>query len=148
MRTVSSLGVNRAGRRVNHPPQSSSEVKESVELYLYSPPSVPSWPVTGRTLPFTLPRPYSYFLKIHFNINHPPTPRSSKWFLIRFPYQNPVIHAALIPSWYDHRNIWWEVHFMELITQFPLSSRYFFPLWPKYLPQHPNLEHPQCIFFP
>jgi hypothetical protein len=33
------------------PPPSSAEVKERVELYLYSP-SGPSWPVLGRTLPF------------------------------------------------------------------------------------------------
>jgi hypothetical protein len=32
------------------PPLSSAEVKERVELYLYSP-SGPSWPVLGRTLP-------------------------------------------------------------------------------------------------
>ena len=34
-------------------PQSSAEVKERVELYLYSP-SGPSWPVLGRALPFTV----------------------------------------------------------------------------------------------
>jgi hypothetical protein len=33
------------------PPPSSAEVKERVELYLYS--SGPSWPVLGRTSPFT-----------------------------------------------------------------------------------------------
>jgi len=36
-------GVNRLGRGVDHPPPSSAEVKERVELYLYSP-TVPSWP--------------------------------------------------------------------------------------------------------
>jgi hypothetical protein len=30
-------GVKRPGRRVNHPPLSSAEVKERVQLYLYSP---------------------------------------------------------------------------------------------------------------
>jgi len=35
------LGVKRPGRGVDHPPQSSTKVKERVELYLYSP-SVPS----------------------------------------------------------------------------------------------------------
>jgi hypothetical protein len=50
---VSFPGVQRPGRRVNHPPPSSAEVKERVELYLYSPPG-PSWPVLGRTLPCTL----------------------------------------------------------------------------------------------
>ena len=51
MGTVSFPGVKRPGRGVDHPPPSSAEVKERVELYLYSP-SGPSWPVLGRTLPF------------------------------------------------------------------------------------------------
>jgi hypothetical protein len=38
--------VKRLGRGVDHPPLSSAEVKEIVELYLYSP-SGPSWPVIG-----------------------------------------------------------------------------------------------------
>jgi hypothetical protein len=48
-----SPGVNRPGRSVDHPPPSSAEVKERVELYLNSP-SGPSWPVVGRTLPLPL----------------------------------------------------------------------------------------------
>jgi len=43
-------GVNQPGRGVDHPPPSSAEVKEGVELYLYST-FGPSWPVTGLTLP-------------------------------------------------------------------------------------------------
>jgi hypothetical protein len=40
-------GVKRTGRGVDHPPTSSSaEVKERVEIYLYSS-SGPSWPVLG-----------------------------------------------------------------------------------------------------
>jgi hypothetical protein len=46
-------GVKRPGRGVNHPPPSSAEVKERVEVYLYSP-SGPSWPVLGWTLPLPL----------------------------------------------------------------------------------------------
>ena len=42
-------GVKRPGRSVKHPPPSSAEVNERVELYLYSP-SGPSCPVLGRTL--------------------------------------------------------------------------------------------------
>jgi hypothetical protein len=34
------------GRSIEHPPTSSTDVKESVELYLYSP-SWPLWPVLG-----------------------------------------------------------------------------------------------------
>jgi hypothetical protein len=44
--TGSFPGVKRSGRDVDHPPPSSDEVKERVELYLYSP-SGPSWPVLG-----------------------------------------------------------------------------------------------------
>jgi hypothetical protein len=39
-------GVKRPGRGVDHPPTSSAEVKERVELYLYSPSEL-SWPVLG-----------------------------------------------------------------------------------------------------
>jgi hypothetical protein len=53
MSTWSFPGVKHPGRDVNHPPLSSAKVKERVGLYLYSP-SVPSWPVLGRTLPLPL----------------------------------------------------------------------------------------------
>jgi hypothetical protein len=53
MGTGSFPGVKRTGRGVDHPPQSSAEVKERVQLYLYSP-SGPSWPVLGWTLPFII----------------------------------------------------------------------------------------------
>ena len=42
-----SPGVKRPGRGVNHPSPSSAEVKERVELYLYSP-SGPLWSLVGR----------------------------------------------------------------------------------------------------
>jgi hypothetical protein len=54
MGTKSFPGVNRPGHDVDHPPSSSAEVKERIELYLYSP-SGPSWPVTEWTLPLPLP---------------------------------------------------------------------------------------------
>jgi hypothetical protein len=58
-------GVKWLGHGVDHPPSSSARVKERVELYLYSP-SGPSWPVLGRTLPFSLflvaRRQYSLFV--------------------------------------------------------------------------------------
>ena len=44
--TGSLPGVKRPGRAVDCPPLSSAEVKERVELYLFSP-SGPSWPVLG-----------------------------------------------------------------------------------------------------
>jgi len=46
MGTGSFTGVKRPGRGVDHPPPSSAEVKERIELYLYSP-SGPSRPVLG-----------------------------------------------------------------------------------------------------
>jgi hypothetical protein len=52
--TGSFLGVKRPGRGVKHPPTSNTEVKERVELYLYSP-SGPSWSVLGWPLPLPLP---------------------------------------------------------------------------------------------
>jgi len=39
-------GVKRPGRGVDHPPPSSADVKERVELYLYSNSGL-SWPVIG-----------------------------------------------------------------------------------------------------
>ena len=50
MGTGSFLGVKRLGRGVDYPPPSGAEVKERVELYLYSP-FRPSWSVRGGTLP-------------------------------------------------------------------------------------------------
>jgi len=46
MGTVSFLGIKRPGHGLDHPLPSSGEVKERVELYLYSP-SWTSWPVLG-----------------------------------------------------------------------------------------------------
>ena len=48
-------GIKRPGRGVGHPTPSSAEVKERVQLYLYSP-SGTSLPVVGRIL--SLPLPY------------------------------------------------------------------------------------------
>ena len=43
---VSFAGVKRPGRGVEHPPTSNAEVKERVELHIFSS-SAPSWPVLG-----------------------------------------------------------------------------------------------------
>ena len=51
--TGSFSGVKRPGLGVNHPPPHSAEVKETVELYIYSL-AGPSWSVLGRTFTFTL----------------------------------------------------------------------------------------------
>jgi hypothetical protein len=55
MCTGSFLGVKRPKRGVDHPSPPCAQVKERVELYLYSP-SGPSWPVLGRNLPLPLPQ--------------------------------------------------------------------------------------------
>jgi hypothetical protein len=44
-------GVKLPGRGVDHPPPSSAEVTERIELYLCSP-NGPSWPLSWRNLPF------------------------------------------------------------------------------------------------
>jgi hypothetical protein len=50
---VSLQGVKRLGRGVDHPLPSTAEVKEWVELYVYSP-SEPSWFALGWSEPFNL----------------------------------------------------------------------------------------------
>jgi len=45
MGTRSFPGVKRPGRSIDHSPPTSAEVKEKVEIYLFS--SGPSWPVLG-----------------------------------------------------------------------------------------------------
>jgi hypothetical protein len=45
-------GVKRPGRSADHPPLSKAEVKERVDLYIYSPSGF-WWPVPGRTFTFT-----------------------------------------------------------------------------------------------
>jgi hypothetical protein len=52
--TGSFPGVKRPGRGVDHPLPSRTEVKERVELYLFSTHGL-SWPALGWTLPLTLP---------------------------------------------------------------------------------------------
>jgi len=49
MVTKSVTGVKQLGQGIDNPPPSSAEVKETVELYLYST-SRPPWSVTGQTL--------------------------------------------------------------------------------------------------
>ena len=76
MGTRSFPEVKRPGRGLDHPPPSSAEVKERVELYLYSP-SGPSWPVlrVKFTLLFTYAHPL-YSFDLHFNITAPSPPHT------------------------------------------------------------------------
>jgi len=57
---VSFPGVKRPGRGVDRPPPFRVEVKERIELYLYSP-SGPSWPVMGWTLLYFTPAYHSCY---------------------------------------------------------------------------------------
>ena len=52
MGTGSFPRVKRPGCGVDHPSPFSAEVKERVEVYLYSP-TGPLWPLIGKTVPFT-----------------------------------------------------------------------------------------------
>jgi len=85
MCTVSFPVVKRPGRSVDHPPTSSAEVKERVELYLYSP-SGPSWPIPGCPLPLPLLLTFKcykslpYFKSNNFDI----TPAGQLCFFLRF----------------------------------------------------------------
>jgi len=61
MGTGSFPGVKQLGHGVDHPPPSTAKVKETVELYLYSP-SGSLWSVVGWTLPFYL---YTYIIRFY-----------------------------------------------------------------------------------
>ena len=81
--------VNRLASGVNHTPSSSDEVKEGVELYLYSP-SGPSWTVLGRT-----------FFALH--IYNPYIRHTFLWYLkMELKYENP--HTCQRPSGSKYEN--------------------------------------------
>jgi hypothetical protein len=58
-------GLKRPWRDFDHPPPSSADVKEIVELYIYSP-FGHSWPVLWWNLPLPLPLPYLPSVTVHF----------------------------------------------------------------------------------
>jgi len=70
MGTGSLLEVKRLRHGIDHPTPSSAEVKERVELYLYSP-SGPSWPVRG----WTLHLPLQYNINLQYMLRW-------KWYLL------------------------------------------------------------------
>ena len=94
----------------------------------------------------------SHFLKIHFNIILPPTPRSLKYPLFfRFPHQScthlatPLIRATLpahsLVLGLITRTIFDEEHRAQSSSLYTRSRTH--SLEPKYPPQHPILENPQ-----
>jgi hypothetical protein len=87
MGTGSFLGVKRPGLGVNHPPPCSAEVKERVELYLYSP-SVPSWKVIGRILPYYPLRNLKVRYHLHTNLSIVPNPEPDEY--------NPISHTLFL----------------------------------------------------
>ena len=89
--------VKRQGRGVEHPPTSSDEVKESVELYLYSP-SGPSWPVLGWThfLFLCTPSVRNFIMKLNVG-------QKMTWW--------PTFHERLQYFFFSHTisiYVWWQ----------------------------------------
>jgi len=74
MGTGSFPGVKRPGRGVDHPPPSSSKVKERVELYLYSP-SGPNVACSRVNFTFT-------FNLFKYKVSHPTGPKVLKVFTV------------------------------------------------------------------
>jgi hypothetical protein len=87
MSTGSFTGVKRAGRGVDQPPPSSTEVKERVKLYLYSP-TGSSWPVLGGNL--LLPLPYWVRSFYKFFSSHP--------FILRYKCHTDIHHSPATDS--------------------------------------------------
>jgi hypothetical protein len=103
---VSFLRLKRPGRGIDHPPPSSAEVKERVELYLYSL-SWPSWPVIG----WTVPVPFNHLwpsIDISTSVGFPKTQPSSlsvypqvPLYLYQFLY-SPHFNTPLHLDWSFH----------------------------------------------
>jgi len=70
--TGSLPGVMQPGRDVDHPPPSSTEVKERVELYFYSTPG-PSWLILGRNLSLSM---FLFYMEKYFLSACNPPPQS------------------------------------------------------------------------
>ena len=103
-------GVKRPGCGTNHPPLSKCWSHERLQLYLYSP-SALSWPVIGRTLPFTFlpPNPTSWrsilILSSHLRLFHAPpiiplkfwcTALITKFLYVEFSPVSPSLFSLLL----------------------------------------------------
>jgi len=94
MGTGSIPGVKWPGRDADHPLPSSTEIKERVELYLYS----PLWAfVTCSVAIFTFTFTVSHFGSI--------APNSGSWYQVGISADTKLVYQ-LIPSWYIS---WYEV---------------------------------------
>jgi hypothetical protein len=100
-------GIKRPRRGVSHPPTSSTEVKERVQLYIYSP-AVPSWHIIETTLLLlylfkvlkvtceprkrgaTLHRIFRHYLSLYVNTGMK-SQTKSRMLILAFP----VIHSLL-----------------------------------------------------
>jgi hypothetical protein len=98
------LGVKWPGRGAHHPPPFSTEVKERVELYIYSP-SGPSWTFTRGTSPF-----FKIYLFVLFIIFALPRASRPEMLVRRETKHDPVVepgnvHFVLstLPRWHHYQ---------------------------------------------
>jgi len=80
-------GAKQPGRVVDHPPPNSTQVKERVELYIYSP-SGPSWPIPGWIVPFTFTKMVPCMEEPYNQTQHSP-------FLVESEFHTPLASAQI-----------------------------------------------------
>ena len=109
MSTGSFPGVKWPGLGVDHPPAYSAEVKERVELYLYST-SGPSWPFLGRNLPLCVSRNSEYCILVSDPVysrsvflNAGPRPGTGPWHqLYRAARGSPgICHFSFLSNFHE-----------------------------------------------
>ena len=105
------------------------------------------------------PCPTFHFLKIHFNIILPYTPRIFQWsFPLRYPH--PTLYAPFLSPYVLHappisflliyrpnNNLWGVQSIKLFVMRYLTISCYLVPLSTKYLPQQSILESPQPMTF-
>ena len=91
----------------------------------------------------------TYFFKIHYNIftvvSVLPTSLSNPYINLFLPHTHHIPHPS--PRYNLPNNSRYRVLIIKfLIMQFSQVPCSFLSIGPKYLPQHPLLELPQCMF--